>query len=187
LHDDDGDDLTVDLNGIDITGTHSFTIPASGMEVFQTDSHGPLVVGSATVSSNQPLAGVVLFGGTIGVAGVGNSESVYNGFIAPVEIDLAKGINSGVAIMNPNNYWITSSLQFELLDIDGNLLATSDFELRSKGHKAIHINEIEWDSLGLDWNQFRGLLRLKCPYPLAATIIRTSPGQFATMPVIPVP
>lgn len=187
LRDDNGEILTVDLNGTETTGTYSFTIPASGMEVLETDGLGPLVVGSATLASNQPVAGVVVFGGSFGVAGVGDSRSVYNGFVAPVEIDLQNSINSGIALMNPNDFWITSLLEFELLDVEGNHVAGAAMQLPQKGHRAIHVNEIDWDTLGLDFSRFQGLLKVSCPVPIAATIIRTSRGQFATMPVVPVP
>ncbi len=54
-------------------------------------------MGSVTVSSDIELAGVILFGGSVGVAGVGASEVLRRGFGAPLESNAEDGINTGIA------------------------------------------------------------------------------------------
>ena len=61
LRDDNGADLTVDLNGEQITGSTQVEIAASGLAVLNTDGVGDLVTGSVSVTSDQPLAGVIVF------------------------------------------------------------------------------------------------------------------------------
>ncbi len=50
-----------------------------------------------TVPSDIELAGVILFGGSVGVAGVGASEVLRRGFGAPLESNAEDGINTGIA------------------------------------------------------------------------------------------
>jgi hypothetical protein len=93
LKDDNGDPLTVDLNGNEVVGEMDVEIPARGLRRFETDGLGDTVVGSVTVESDQALSGVVVFGGTIGLAGVGASPAIGgDGFAAPMEVHNENGI-----------------------------------------------------------------------------------------------
>ena len=93
-------------------------------------------MGSVTVSSDIELAGVLLFGGSVGVAGVGASEVLRRGFAAPLESNAEEEINTGIAIMNLTGKTVT--LDLELVDPDGNVLATAKLEgenaLAPNGH-----------------------------------------------------
>ena len=44
------------------------------------------------------------------------------------------------------------------------------------------IDEIPWDH-AVDFSNFMGLIRVKPSGKIAATVVQTRPGQFATMPV----
>ncbi|HUV13043.1 MAG TPA: hypothetical protein VMY18_05315 [Acidobacteriota bacterium] len=66
LRDDLGSPLSVDLNGVQVEGELRVSIPPQSLRVYRTDGQGPLAVGSATVVSDKPLAGVVLFSGQVG-------------------------------------------------------------------------------------------------------------------------
>ena len=85
LRDDDGVPLSgADLDGqVLADGSHDVTIPACGMRVLRTDGEGPLQAGSATVTSDRPLAGVIVFNSSAGAAGVGSSDKL-SGFAAPM-------------------------------------------------------------------------------------------------------
>ena len=74
LRGDDGSALTVDLNGEEVPGEKELVIPAGGMVQLSTDGEGPLVAGSVIVCSDRAVAGVILFRGNVGVAGVGISH-----------------------------------------------------------------------------------------------------------------
>ena len=97
---DDGQLLSIDLNGTVVNGQLQAVIPACGIRSFKTDSQGPVQAGSVTVSSDKPVAGVLLFGGSIGLAGVGSSQEMGNGFLAPMETNAAAGIRTGLAVKN---------------------------------------------------------------------------------------
>lgn len=182
LKDDDGAPLTFNLNGEEVAGELDITIPASGVRTFQTDGAGPLKVGSVAVESDTPLDGVVVFGGASGLAGVGNSEALEDGFTSPMETNTATGLNTGIAVMNLENQEVTLDLQ--LLDADGNLLATAQSVLTAMGHEALFVTEMDWDN-PVDLNEFIGLLKVTTDGRVAATVIQSRPGQLATLPVSP--
>ena len=70
----------MDLNCEVVDGILDVTIPASGLIQLATDSMGELVEGSVIVSSDKPLAGVILVGETVGLSGA--SASLEDGFTA---------------------------------------------------------------------------------------------------------
>ncbi len=139
-------------------------------------------MGSVTVCSDKSLAGVILFGGSVGLAGVGSSIELPDGFIAPMETSSQGQISTGGAMMNLENEEVT--VDMELLDRDGNLLATARVILAAMGHLASFVNQFEWDS-PIDFSSFQGILRAAATGNIAATVIQTRPGQLATMPVAP--
>ena len=182
LRDDTGLPVSVDLNGQHVFGELEATIPPSGLRVFETDGTGDLVTGSVTVSSDLSLAGVILFGGTVGVAGVGNSTPLSSAFLAPMEVRATDQVNTGMAIMNLLDERVL--LDFELFDPQGNLLAGAQSELPTRGHMARYLTELAWDP-EVDFSDFEGLLRITPSDSVAGTVIQTRPNQFATMPVTP--
>ena len=64
LKDNDGNPLSVNLDGELVTGEKTIMIPAGGLRSFKTDGLGDLLEGSVTVLSDKAVAGVILFGGT---------------------------------------------------------------------------------------------------------------------------
>ncbi|MDA2939030.1 hypothetical protein MYX75_12315, partial [Acidobacteria bacterium AH-259-A15] len=186
LFGDNGALLTVDLNGEIVVGGKIFSIPAGGAAVFSTDGAGEVQTGAVIVSSDQPLAGVILFAG-LGVAGVGNSQPLQS-FLAPMETDLQNGIRTGLAIMNLDVE--EKTLQAELVDLGGNVVATGTASraenpqpLAANGHIALFLDEFNWD-VAPDLNNFRGVLKVTASIgQIAATVLRLNPGEFATLPV----
>ena len=182
LKDDDGNPLTVDLNGEEVTGEKDIVIGAGSVVTLRTDGVGPLVVGSVTVCADRAVGGVILFGGTAGVAGVGISNLQAAGFVASVERRTATEVNTGIAVMNPTAEAANYTLQ--LCDKDGKVLATAQLALAARGHRALFVDEIVWDK-AVDLSDFEGLIKLVATTPVAATVLQSRPGEFATLPVAP--
>ena len=81
LRDDNGNPLTVNLNGQQVTGELSVILPPGGVLRFKSDGIGPLISGSVTVGAENDVDGVILFGGDTGLAGVGASPGFEHGFV----------------------------------------------------------------------------------------------------------
>ncbi len=176
-----GEPLTVDLNGQEVVGETQVQIAASGLRVLATDGVGDLVTGSVSVTSDQPLAGVIVFAGEgVGAAGVGSSVELPEGFLAPMETNRAAAIRTGVAMMNLETEEL--ALTADLMASDGSLLDSVQLTLAALGYLAIFLDEFDWKD-SVDLSLFEGLLRVRSNGRMAATVIQTRPGQFATMPV----
>ena len=185
LRDDSGQPLSVDLNGQLAEGQFELVIPPGGLQTLETDGIGNLVSGSVTVCSDQYLAGVVQFAGDVGTAGVGASPLIRHGFWAPIQTNEEESTNTGVAVMNLDSAQVT--LQLQLFDTEGQLLATAELVLPAFGHRALFVDEISWSVAGapLNFSDFSGLIQTRAEGRYSATVIRTSPGVFATQPVVP--
>lgn len=181
--DDTGNALSVD----DGEGAIELEIPPSGMRRLETDGAGPLQAGGATILSDKPLAGVLLFGGTAGLTGVGPSAVLQHGFAAPMDRHIglpAESVNTGIALINLDPQ--TRVLSLTLKDMDGNLIATTSSSLTGMGHLARFIDEIEGWEPEVDFSHFNGILTVTFEGRVAATVIQSRPGQFATLPVAPI-
>jgi hypothetical protein len=179
--DNDGSPLSVDLNGELVTGEKTIVIPAGGLRSFKTDGLGDLLDGTVTVVSDQEVAGVILFGGTSGLAGVGSSAAQPGRVTAPMETNSALEINTGIAVMNLEEDAVNLDLQ--LCDRDGAVLASAAAVLPGMGHLATFVSDFEW-STAVDFSDFEGTLKVTADGLIAATAIQTRPGQFATLPVV---
>ncbi len=184
LRDNDGNLLSVDLNGQQVNGEKTAVIPPGGLLSWKTAGQGDLVTGSARVSSDNEVAGVILFGGAVGLAGVGNSAALPDGFVAPMEVVGESDINTGVAIVNLEDS--AARLDLQLCDQDGLVLSQASIDLVGQGHVASFLPAFDW-SPSVDFSAFDGLLKVTSSHKLAATVIQTRPGQFATLPVVPMP
>ncbi len=183
---DDGSPLSVDLNGNLVEGETSLSIPAGGLSILRTDGQGPLVAGSVTVTSDRAVAGVILFGGTTGLAGVGSSPVLESGFVAALQRREAAGINTGIALKNLESGQV--ALNLTLSDADGSVLARFQLALPGGGHRALFVTEIAWQpepGVVLDLSDFAGSVRVESEGRLAATVLQTRPGELATLPVAP--
>ncbi len=173
----------MDLNGEVVTGELDFTVAAGGLTLLETDGMGDITVGAARAVSDGPLAGVILCGGPTGVAGVGESLGLRTGFLAPVESNTAAMINTGLAVLNVND--VDTTVIFTLRDAEGTVVATGELMLSPGGHRALFIDEIDWE-MDPDLSDFEGVLEVDSGgAEVAATVIQNCPGQFAAMPVSP--
>jgi hypothetical protein len=180
INDREGEPFPVDLNGQVTNGTTSVDVPAGGIVRLATDGLGTVTVGSVTVKSDVELDGVVLFGGSVGLAGVGSSQALENGFSAPIESNVALEVSTGIAIMSLESEAATVELQ--LYGTEGNLLASAELAIPADGQRAQFVSEIDWDN-PVDLSDFLGVLKGNSATKTAATVIQTRPDQFATMPV----
>ena len=182
-----GEGLSVDLNGEIIEGTKDFSVPSSGLLTLRTDGQGDLLAGSARITSDRHLEGVVIFGGDNGLAGVGSSPAFPFGFAAPMQRNEASRINSGIAVTRLSGDQDPlgedqGSLEMTLLDVAGAVLATASDQLPPNGHKALFVTEIDWDT-PLDFSDFIGTLQVTCSEPVTATVVQTRADELVTMPV----
>ncbi|HEY3131196.1 MAG TPA: SBBP repeat-containing protein [Acidobacteriota bacterium] len=186
IRDDSGKPITVALNGETVSGQKNLTIPASGLRVLRTAGTGPLTVGSVTVISNTVIAGVIVFGGSIGFTGVGSSAPQFTAFLAPMEANTAQATSTGIAVMNLETTDVTADLQ--LLDSEGRQVATSRLDganaIKASGHLAHFVTEFTW-SPAVDFSSFSGVLKVTASGRVAATVLKTQPGQLTTLPVAP--
>ncbi|MEJ2080147.1 MAG: PQQ-binding-like beta-propeller repeat protein, partial [Acidobacteriota bacterium] len=188
LRDDSGAPIRVDLNDQMVDGAVDVALPPLGLRVFETDGLGELVTGSVTVESDGPLSGVIIFGGVTGLAGVGSSRELGDGFVAPVETDAEWGVDTGIAVVNLENR--QTNLDLSLVDPEGGTIAHASLDgsqaLPSMGHRALFVDQVQWDTR-VDLTRFEGSLRIRSDGTIAVTVLQTRPGQLATMPVVPIP
>ncbi len=186
LKDGDGLPLQVDLNGEEVAGVlEDVVVPAQGKVVLRTDGMGELSVGSVTVCSDKPVAGVIVFSGVAGLAGVQSSQPQEDGFIAPIESRNPPEIQTGIAVMNLENVLVT--LDLTLLDAEGEIVATARVELPAMGQLAVFVDEVErlnWDR-PVDFSALQATVRVDSDGRVAATVVQMRPGRFATQPVAP--
>lgn len=192
LRGNDGQPLLVDLDGMPLPeGVLDISLPPSGLRALETDGLGELAVGAVTVLSDRPLAGVILFGGPSGLTGVADSPE-SQGFRIPVETNAELGVNTGIAVQNLEE--VPVNLTLELLDPDGDLLATAqsgpETELPAQGHSSRFVNEFSW-APEVDFSLFRGILQVvpttgspPSPARVSATALQTRPNQLATLPIV---
>ncbi|MDA2933821.1 hypothetical protein MYX82_05705 [Acidobacteria bacterium AH-259-D05] len=187
--DDNGLSFSVAVVGTGETTSVDFSILPLGTVTISTDGQGEITVGSAVVSSDSTLGGVVRFNiSGIGIAGVGASQPL-SGFITPARRK-SGGINTGVAIHNTENQAVT--LNFMLQDTQGTLVPNgtrtiADFP--AGGHLAQFIGG-EGGVLFPDANtdDFEGTLVVQVTGGNVATAtleLGTQAGEFTTLPVTP--
>jgi len=179
---DNGAPLSLKLNGQTVNGQMDLTIPTDGLRIVATDGAGPIVAGSVSVISDRTVSGTLVYGSPFGVAGVGASPELTQGFVAPMETNSASQVDTGIAVMNPTDNTIT--LNFDLCGLNGVRLAGASETLPPRGHKALLLKQFNW-SPAQNLNNFQGLVRELGGSRVAATVIQTRPSQFVTMPVAP--
>ncbi|MDA2931185.1 hypothetical protein MYX84_14785, partial [Acidobacteria bacterium AH-259-O06] len=180
--DDNGLSLAVSFAG-QVASSVDFSIAPLGVVTISTDGQGDLVVGSAVVTSDNNVGGVMRFSiANTGIAGVGKSQPL-SGFIIPVRRKLG-GINTGIAIHNTESQAVT--LNLTLRDPQGQEVANGAKtieNLPAGGHLAQFIDEL---FLTAETDDFEGTLVVQVTGgKVAATALElgTEAGQFTTLPV----
>ena len=166
--------------------TLNVTVPPLGVVKIITNGAGNLVAGSASVTFDNPLGGVVRFNlDPLGTTGVGESRPL-KGFITPVR---RTAINTGVAILNLES--VTTGLRLTLRNrlgqqVQGGLRTLA---MPPRGHLAQFINELFPNA---NTDNFEGTLTVEATSfdaLIGATALELGsfPGQFTTLPVTPLP
>lgn len=184
LVDDEGHPMTVQLNQDIVTGELDILVPTSGVRRIQTTGSGSITQGWVRIVSDRPLAGFVLFGGDFGLAGVGHSEVFEYGFLTPIEEDNELETNTGIAVANLEEE--PANLELRLYDAAGVLVDTAQLEIPASGHLARLLQELDWSS-ATHLARFEGTLKVRSSTRIAATTLQVRPGQYATLPVAPLP
>ena len=192
FHDQDGDpivaeslvDITEDLEvGDDGALRPSAAINPLGELTISTHGRGGQVVGSAAVTADGPIGGVLRFDiPALGVAGVGDSPPV-RGALVPVRRQDG-GINTGVAV---HNRGATALLVRCRLMRDGVVLEETMIPLAANGQDSRFIDQV---FPGADTSDFAGSVRCMTPEPgLFSAVAFELDGVhriFTTLPVVPV-
>lgn len=165
-------------------GGIGFTVAPKASLTITTDGLGKAQVGSALVMADGQLGGVALFNlPGAGLAGVDESQPLdrFMTHLRRVE----DGINTGVAIRNTTGNPIDVDLS---LRQDGKEIATARLDsLPAHGHIARFFDQL---FPGVDTKDFTGtLLATSVGGPMAATVLQLgpNPGEFASLPVVPLP
>ena len=184
--------MVVDLTGDLMITEDGGVTPAMGLKglgeiTISTHGRGALVIGSAKVSSDGRVGGVLRFGiPSLGVAGVGASEPV-NDAIFPARW-MKSGINTGAAIRNlsPERMKATCDLMQ-----GGQVVESKDIPLDGDGHSAQFITEVFTETfMDAAMVEFVGSVRCRAPegsmFTGVALEMDFNHRIFTTLPVIPV-
>ena len=180
--DDSGLPLSIPFGGI---AGNQFSIPPRGALTLSTASSGELVIGSAVLTTDSKLGGLVRFTiPGIGTAGVAAGEPTSR-FIAPVR-RVPTGLNTGVALYSPEVHALT--LDLSLRDRQGQELAGGRRMIENfpaRGHMARFINELFPEA---NADNFEGTLVVKTSVgQIVAAVLEfgAEPGEFTALPVTP--
>ena len=144
------------VNGVTHQGAtdFNFSLPPLAATTISSGGIGDVVVGSATVSADSPVAGVIRFHiAGIGIAGVGPAEPTSRAVVAPVRRQ--GNLSTGVAIRNASREEI--SVHLTLRD-DGQVIrfgGITDLTIPAQGQVAKFIQELFPE---LDTANFQGTL-----------------------------
>ena len=180
INDDLGNPVSVNLNGVAVPGRTNILIPANGILSLTTDGIGITQTGSLKVSSDLKLAGALLFSGTLGLSGVGDSKALKK-FAAPIKA--GSGVNTGIALMGLGE---DQSVQLELRNAQGLLLSKTSVRLGAKGHIAKFIDQFAWDG-SVDFSRFTGTLVATGSSDMAATVLLITPAGSTALPAGEIP
>jgi hypothetical protein len=169
------------------TGSGSFQI-AGGQTKFilsQTiigETPLPLAVGYATLTSNQSLSGGAVFVESaadrdIGEATTFSATPLTRQTIFVVNED---GSDTALAVANPGNS--AANLSFQLLDINGTIVATAARTLQPRNHTALFVRQLFPNAP----QQVFGSLRITSDVGVVTLgLLFESSGLFTTLPVFP--
>ena len=177
LLDPDGNPLDVGFEG----GSNEATIEPSRSATFRTDGMGDLVVGSASVTANGPVDGVIRFAiPGFGVAGV-QSAKPLSAFLVPVRNEGT--IRTALAIRNTSRIEIWVTLKAWVIVGGESVHLEAEIHLGVGARSASFVDEIFPE---LDLQEFSGTVRAEVEEGhMAAIALEQGPGVFTTLPVTP--
>jgi len=163
-----------------------FQVAGAQTRLFISTGAAPLNTGFATITSNLPVAGaVVFFGfGDLGSTRIAEAGVPASAALARQTIFAAKLTNNtGIAIANPGA--ASATITFQVLDTNGvAALPSITRTVVANGHTAFFMSEL---FPGLP-QLFFGTMQIISSTPVVTTALLFEPsGQFATFPVFPLP
>jgi streptogramin lyase len=183
VRDNAGQDLTGLLDPAQTDQVRA-SIPPLGVARFATSGLGGLSIGWAHVRSDLPLQGNLIFRTARGLAAV-HGSNLSNRLLAPADISQVDGIDTGLAICNPNPYSAICTLRARAEN--GNLVTASQATVHLPANGQVAKFPAEFFSAQSSLlSHFRGSLEIQCDAMVAAIAIQTHPAELVTLPVSPV-
>lgn len=159
----------------------------------QSTAPYPVYTGSATVTSDLPLVGTLIFSefgpaGRIAQAGISSATPSTKQEILAIAPNSSPGTlyppntaTSALAVANPGT--VTANITFQLLDANGVASAPPATKtLAPNNHTAFFVTEL------VPGATIAGTMRIVSDVPIVATaLLFQSNGEFATFPVFPLP
>lgn len=184
--DDNGLPMAVEFADLGSRSNISFSLEAGGSRALRSSGTGAFVSGSARVTANGRIGGVVRFGlPGIGVTGVGKSDALPRGFMIPVRRSRAAGLDTGVALTNAGDQPVTLTLVLRNpsgLEIpDGRV---SSGPIAPGGHLSRFVGEL-FPNAAI--GELEGTLTVTSNTvggKIAGTAIEIGPGLAASLPVV---
>lgn len=158
LRDPMGDPLSIELNGVPADGELEVIVPGSGTRFLETSGVGPVLSGTATVTSDAPLQGTIVYRGNLGLAGLTAGTLLEGNFAAGITQDAMLGTRTSFSIMNLEEEEI--ELTFELTNATGGFLGSATERIPPVGKLARFVDELDWNP-SVPLENFEGLLRVR--------------------------
>jgi hypothetical protein len=185
LTNDDGAPLVTTLSERGTGSSFKFTVAPGGSTFVRTDGTGPLVSGTAVISSDEPVGATGILtvldvqGQSLAETGLVDSPTLSE-LTFPVE--LTDGINAGIAFYNPSTS-AAVTLNLRLLDENGMVAGMTQRTLPPNGHTARFASEL---FSGI--SDLRGSIAVTATDAIAALALRqnTTTGTpiYTALPVI---
>ena len=186
--DSQGQPVSISVNGQTPASRIPFTIRPLGGSTFTTNGSGDLVAGSAQASAGIPISGVIkYFHPSFGTAGVPEGAP-RRAVMAFVSRDSGEGLDSGIALSNPQAAPV--ELALSLRGLDGREVSggSGSLSIPANGHVAKFVHEL---FPGADTAKFQGSVIVTAAstdglVSVAALRLGSYLGQFTTLPVVAV-
>ena len=183
FYDDDGNPMTLTMSGVSAS-SFPITLAHGETKTFATAGNGQLKVGWARLSSDQPLAATCSFSirdpaGEV-FADVGVDESLFAKKFM-LFADTKGDADTGVAVLNPDTT-TSLALHLELINTSGAKVASTDFTLPPRGHRARFISELFSTTNGIQ--EFEGSLVISADRPFGGVTLRTVGPIMTSVPMV---
>ncbi len=184
LFDQSGSPLAANLGGMLRSRATEIVRPGGSITLRLSDPNPALNTGSAMISADAPVTGVIIFSSTIqnfaGTAGVGLMRPLTR-FLVPVQRDPFSRVDTGIAIANATDSEIT--VRLALRNEGGAVLDRSDdIELPPRGQIARFLQEL-FPRADIVTFSFRGTVSGTSTGGAVALALLFTGSDFATLPV----
>ncbi len=158
------------------------------LELLDDDGAPPDVVLNGEMVAGETEIFRIAAGGAAVFASDGEGPVVPGSVTVTTDGPVSRVIRTGVAVVNPGDE--ETALQVRLLDLEGFVVGTGTISanpLAGRGHVARFLDEFNWDEPAPDLTDFQGGLEVNPSNgQVAGTVLRSSPGNLASLPVAPI-